>query len=53
MTSQELDALRDKAMDQTGKMLATTIAVTPGTLIELCRLAAIGLSQEAQGGKPA
>lgn len=53
MTSQELDALRDKAMDQTGKMLATTIAITPGTLLELYRLAVIGMAQESQGGKPA
>lgn len=52
MNLQEIERLEAKAVDQTGKMLATTIAVTPGTLIELCRLAAIGLSQESQGEKP-
>lgn len=49
MTIEELDRLQSKAMDQTGKLLATTIALTPGTLLELCRLARIGHAQESQG----
>lgn len=52
MTSQELDALRDKAMDQTGKVLATPIAITPGILLELYRLAVIGMNHESQEKGP-
>lgn len=53
MNLQELERLEAKAMDQTGKFLATPIAITPGTLLELCRLARIGHAQESQGGEPA
>lgn len=52
MTLQDLERLESKAMDQTGKPLAAAVAITPGTLLELCRLARLGHQQEAQGGKP-
>lgn len=53
MTSQELERLEAAAHKQCGGDLGTTIAVTPGQLLELCRLARIGAEQEAQKGKPA
>lgn len=46
MTLEELTRIEAKALDQAGVALATTIALTPGQLIELCRLARIGQSKE-------
>lgn len=52
MTLEDLARLAGKAMAQAGTPLGTMIAVTPRELIELCRLARIGLAQEAAAGKP-
>lgn len=52
MTSQELERLEAAAHKQCGSDLGTTIAITPGTLLELCRLARIGAEQEALARKP-
>jgi hypothetical protein len=49
MTLEEIDRLEAKARDLTGKPLATAIALTPGQVLELCRLARRG--EEADKGE--
>lgn len=51
MTTQELERLEAAAHAQCGKDLGTTIALTPRTLLELCRLARIGAEHEASAEK--
>jgi hypothetical protein len=52
VTEQQIKFLRDKALSQTGKPLSAAVAITPGELLELCRLASLGLLVDAQAGNP-
>jgi hypothetical protein len=52
MTIADMDRLEAKAQTQTGLEFGTPVAVMPGALLELLRLARIGVAQEAQAGKP-
>lgn len=49
MTEDEIAKLEAKARDLTGRPLSTPIALTPRQVLELCRMARLGMDQSNKG----
>lgn len=49
----DLDRIERTARDQANKSLGSVVALMPGEVLELARLARIGVAAEAQGWTPA
>lgn len=52
MTPDAIDRLESHAQTQAGLSLGTMVALTPGELLALIRLARVGMAQEFKGADP-